>query len=199
VSSAAFLIAAGVLGVGGGQGVTLAGVGVNPTRIGALEVLRRMGPAIELEGREERLGEPVADIVARPAPLVACHVTPDEVPSLIDEVPILAVVASRARGESVFRGVQELRVKESDRLAMLATNLRAVGVEAAATEDTLTVVGTDQPPRGRVETAGDHRIAMAFAVLGALPGARVRLSERASVAVSYPGFFSDLRAVQRGG
>jgi 3-phosphoshikimate 1-carboxyvinyltransferase len=120
------------------------------------------------------------------------------VPSLIDEVPILAVLASRAAGESVFRGVEELRVKESDRLALLASNLRALGVAAEASADTLTVRGTGRPPRGRVDTAGDHRLAMAFSVLGAMPGAQVRLSERASVAVSYPAFFDDLRQVQHG-
>jgi len=105
---------------------------------------------------------------------------------------------SRAAGESVFRGVQELRVKESNRLALIAENLRAVGVEAEASDATLTVVGTDRPPRGRVDTAGDHRLAMAFAVLGGVPGARVRLSEKASAAVSYPSFWADLLELRRG-
>src|SRR5262249_29590518 len=115
-----------------------------------------------------------------------------EVPSLVDEIPILAVLASRAEGETTFRGVQELRVKESDRLALMAANLRAVGAKAEASLDTLTVVGTDRPPRGRVDTQCDHRIAMAFAVLGRCPGAAIRLSERSSPAISYPAFFSDL-------
>lgn len=198
-SSAAFLVGAAVLGIGRpGQALRLSGVAVNPTRLGALDVLRRMGARLEFESRGTALGEPVADIVVHPSPLVACHVAPEEVPSLIDEVPILAVLASRAPGESVFRGVEELRVKESDRLALLASNLRALGVAAEASANTLTVTGTDRPPRGRVDTAGDHRLAMAFAVLGAMPGAQVRLSERASVAVSYPAFFDDLRQIQHG-
>lgn len=198
-SSAAFLIGAAILGIGASRyGVRVAGVGVNPTRLGAVRVLERMGARLALEPTGVTLGEPVADIVVHPSRLVACDVTPGEVPSLIDEVPILAVLASRADGESVFRGVAELRVKESNRLELLAANLRALGVTAEASADTLTVVGTDRPPRGRVETEGDHRIAMAFAVLGALPGARVRLSERASVAVSYPWFFDDLRKVRSG-
>lgn len=196
ISSAAFLIGAALL-VRSGE-LVLRDVGVNPTRTGALRVLERMGAAIETREPREVLGEPVADLAVRPSVLRACTVEPDEVPSLIDEIPMLAVLASRAEGESVFRGVQELRVKESDRLTLIAKNLRAVGVQAEASGDTLTVVGTDQTPRGAVDTARDHRLAMAFAVLGSLPGASVRLSERASVAVSYPGFFDDLKRVRSG-
>lgn len=197
ISSAAFLIGAALLG-GRGE-LVLRDVGVNPTRVGSLRVLARMGAAIEVQPHRLVLGEPVADIVVNPSALRACTVEPVEVPSLIDEIPMLAVLAARAEGESVFRGVQELRVKESDRLMLIARNLRAVGVEAEASGDTLTVVGTDQPPRGNVDTARDHRLAMAFAVLGSLPGAAVRLSERASVAVSYPEFFDDLKRVRAGG
>jgi 3-phosphoshikimate 1-carboxyvinyltransferase len=105
------------------------------------------------------------------------------------------VLASRAAGRSVFRGVAELRVKESNRLALLAANLRTVGVAAEASADTLWVTGTDRPPAGPVDTQRDHRLAMAFAVLGTIPGSRVRLSETASVAISYPGFFEDLAQV----
>jgi len=122
-------------------------------------------------------------------------VTPEEVPSLIDEIPILAVLASRAEGEAVFSGVAELRVKESDRLSLLARNLNALGVTAEATADSLRVVGTDAPPRGSVDTARDHRLAMAFSVLNIVNGAAITLSETDSVAVSYPGFFEDLALV----
>ena len=111
-------------------------------------------------------------------------------------MPILAVLASRAAGETRFREVGELRVKESNRLELIAANLRAVGVESEARGNDLFVRGTTQPPRGRIETARDHRLAMAFAVLGTLPGADVRLSERASVAISYPRFFADLRSLR---
>jgi 3-phosphoshikimate 1-carboxyvinyltransferase len=138
----------------------------------------------------------VADLLVRPATaLRGADVSPSEIPTLVDEVPILAVVASRAAGETVFREVGELRVKESNRLELMAANLRAVGVDAAATGNDLCVRGTDRPPRGAIETARDHRLAMAFAVLGTLPGAAVRLSERRSVAISYPGFFEDLRRI----
>ena len=117
-------------------------------------------------------------------------------PTLVDEVPILAALASRAAGETVFREVGELRVKESNRLELIAANLRALGVDATALGNDLHVQGTTRPPRGRVETARDHRLAMAFAVLGTVPGADIRLSERASVSISYPRFFADLRSIR---
>jgi len=194
-SSAAFLVGAAVLAEGGE--LLIEGVGVNPTRTGFLTVLARMGAVVERFNLGAEAGEPVADLLARPARLSGTEVSPDEVPSLIDEVPLLAVLASRSVGETVFRGVGELRVKESDRLGLIATNLRGLGVDAEARGDDLFVRGTDRPPRGRVDTAGDHRLAMAFAVLGTVPGAEVRLCERRSVAISYPRFFQTLRAIGR--
>jgi 3-phosphoshikimate 1-carboxyvinyltransferase len=195
-SSAAFLVAAAVLAEGGE--LCVANVGVNPTRTGFLVVLARMGAPVERVNLRDEGGEPVADLLARPAALVGTEVSAAEVPTLVDEVPILAVLASRARGETVFHEVGELRVKESNRLELLAANLRAVGVEAEARGNDLSVFGSGRPPRGRIETARDHRLAMAFAVLGTVPGAAVRLSERASVAISYPRFFRDLRRMVGG-
>ena len=194
VSSAAFLVAAAVLAEAGE--LVIENVGVNPTRTGCLVVLERMGARVGRVNLRDAGGEPVADLVARPAALRGTEVTAAEVPTLVDEVPILAVVASRAEGETTFREVGELRVKESNRLELVAANLRALGVEAAAQGNDLIVRGTGKPPRGRVETARDHRLAMAFAVLGTLPGADVRLSERRSVAISYPGFFQDLKRIR---
>lgn len=195
ISSAAFLIGAAVLADAGE--LAIEAVGVNPTRTGFLTVLERMGAHVERFNLGDEAGEPVADLVARPAGLSGTEVSADEVPTLIDEIPLLAALASRATGETVFRGVGELRVKESDRLELIATNLRRLGVEAEARGDDLFVRGTDRPPRGRVDTAGDHRLAMTFAVLGTIPGADVRLSERRSVAISYPRFFQTLRAIGR--
>ncbi len=192
-SAAAFLVAAGVLAEDGE--LTLGGVGVNPTRIGFLRVLERMGATIPVVSLRTVAGEPIGDLVVRPADLRGVEVAADEVPSLIDEVPILAVLASRARGETAFRSVGELRVKESDRLGLLAANLRAVGAQATVAGEDLVVRGSTNPPRGSVDTAGDHRLAMAFAVLGTVPGAAVRLSERTSPAVSYPAFFEDLEGI----
>jgi len=196
-SSAAFLVGAAALAQAGE--LVIENVGVNPTRTGFLVVLARMGARVERVNLRDAGGEPVADLVARPAALRGTEVGPAEVPTLVDEVPILAVLASRAEGETVFREVGELRVKESNRLELIAANLRALGVEAEARGNDLHVCGTTRPPRGRVDTARDHRLAMAFAVLGTVPGADVRLSERASVAISYPRFFADLRAIRETG
>jgi len=192
-SSAAFLVAAAVLAEGGE--LLIENVGVNPTRTGFLVVLGRMGAPVERVNLRDEGGEPVADLLVRPAALRATEVAAAEVPTLVDEVPILAALASRATGETVFRQVGELRVKESNRLELVAANLRALGVAAEARAEDLFVRGTDRPPRGRVDTARDHRLAMAFAVLGTVPGADVRLSERGSVAISYPRFFADLRSI----
>ena len=193
ISSAAFLVAAAVLAEGGE--LLIESVGVNPTRTGFLAVLERMGAHVERLNLGAEGGEPVADLLVRPAALVGTEVSAAEIPSLVDEVPVLAVLASRATGETVFREVGELRVKESNRLELVAANLRALGGEAEARGNDLFVRGVNRPPRGRVDTAGDHRLAMAFGVLGTLPGAEVRLSERASVAVSYPGFFRELQRI----
>ncbi|HEX5817950.1 MAG TPA: 3-phosphoshikimate 1-carboxyvinyltransferase [Gemmatimonadales bacterium] len=196
-SSAAFLVGAAVLAEAGT--LRIARVGVNPTRIGFLEVLRRMGAAPRLEEEDVTFGEPVADLVVEPAELRATEVRAEEIPGLIDEIPLLAVVASRARGTSVFRDVGELRVKESDRLGLIAENLRACGVTAEVRGDDLWVAGGDAAPAGRVRTAGDHRLAMAFAVLGTLPGARVRVDDMACADVSFPRFPETLRAVRKKG
>ena len=198
-SSAAFLVGAAVLAQGGE--LVIENVGVNPTRTGFLVVLGRMGARVERVNLRDAGGEPVADLVVRASggALSGTEVTAAEVPTLVDEVPILAVLASRAEGETAFREVGELRVKESNRLELIAANLRALGVEAEARGNDLHVCGTTRPPRGRVDTARDHRLAMAFAVLGTVPGADVRLSERASVAISYPRFFDDLRSIRETG
>ncbi len=189
-SSAAFLVAAGVLASAGE--LLIENVGVNPTRTGFIVVLERMGAQVERVNLRDEGGEPVADLLVRPAQLRSTEVTAAEIPTLVDEVPILAVLASRARGATVFREVGELRVKESNRLDLIAANLRAVGVKAEAQNNDLHVEGSERPPRGKVETASDHRLAMAFAVLDTVEGADVKLSERKSVAISYPGFFDDL-------
>jgi len=191
ISSAAFMVAAAVLADNGE--LLVENVGVNPTRTGILVVLERMGAHVERINLRDAGGEPVADLLVRPAQLRATEVTAPEIPTLVDEVPVLAVLASRAHGATVFRDVGELRVKESNRLELVAANLRAVGARAEARGNDLHIEGSDTPPRGRVVTASDHRLAMAFAVLGTVGGADVRLSEKKSVAISYPDFFRDLK------
>jgi 3-phosphoshikimate 1-carboxyvinyltransferase len=112
---------------------------------------------------------------------------------MIDEIPMLACLAARAEGETVIRGAGELRVKESDRIAAVAANLTALGVEVEERGDGMRVVGTDGPLRGRIHAFGDHRIAMAFGVLGALPGNRIQIDDPSCVEISYPAFWDDLR------
>jgi len=196
-SSAAFLVAATILA--GKRELLVQEVCVNPTRTGYLNVLGRMGAEIRLENESICGAEPVADIVASPAMLKATEVSAEEIPGLIDEVPMLAVLAARASGETVFRSLGELRVKESNRLDSIADNLRRIGVQAEVSGHDLHIVGSDQPLRGRIETAGDHRIAMAFSVLAAAPGTQLELSETASSYVSYPRFLEDLDLVRGNG
>jgi 3-phosphoshikimate 1-carboxyvinyltransferase len=193
-SSAAFLVGAALLAEGGE--LRIASVGVNPTRIGFLAVLERMGATIRIESPLDEFGEPVADLVVQPASLRATEVVAGEIPGLIDEIPLLAVVASRAEGTTVFRDVGELRVKESDRLGLVAENLRAVGAVAEVQGDDLFVTGSGRTPAGKVRTAGDHRLAMAFAVLGTVPGARIAIDDMRCADVSFPLFRETLASIR---
>lgn len=193
ISSAAFLVGAGLLASGGGLAIT--GVGLNPTRTGFLKVIERMGARITVEHTGEQCGEPVGNLFVKPAPLVGTTVTAAEIPSLIDEIPLLAVLASRASGRTTFHEVGELRVKESDRLSLLAENIRALGGDATAEGNTLQVQGRRTPPTGLIRTAGDHRIAMAFQVLEVVGGAQVRVDDPDCAEVSFPGFSRTLAKV----
>ena len=190
-SSAAFLLAAALLASEGE--IRVAAVGLNPSRTGFLDVLRQMGAVITIEGVHSPFGEAVGDLVTAPARLRAVDVPAGAIPGVIDELPVLSCLAARAEGVSRFRSVQELRVKESDRLTLLAQNLRAIGVVAAIEGDDLLVTGTDAPLAGRVVTEGDHRIAMAFSVLGSSGRARIRIDDPDCAAVSFPGFSGALQ------
>src|SRR5262249_40472849 len=143
--------------------LVLRGVGLNPTRTGALAVLRRMGADITLRAERSVAGEPVGDLVVRPAALVASDIDAREVPSLVDELPALAVAQALAQGRSSVRGAAELRVKESDRIRAVGNALRAIGGNFLEREDGWDVVGGPLAG-GTVESAGDHRIAMAFGI-----------------------------------
>lgn len=193
-SSAAFLVGAAVLADGGALRVEQ--VGTNPTRIGFIDVLRRMGARIEVENEVDRYGEPVGDLIVVPSDLHGTTVLAGEIPRLIDEIPLLAVLASRAKGTTTFRDVGELRVKESDRLALIAANLRTVGVRAEVNGADLFVEGCDRPPRGRVVTEGDHRIAMAFGVLGTTRRAKIQVDNPSCSDVSFPGFWYALQRMR---
>ncbi len=197
VSSAAFwVVATAILP---GSEIRLRKVGLNPTRTGALRVLERMGLALERLEPGEAGGEPLGDLIARSADLEAVEIGPEEIPSLVDELPVLAVAAARARGVTEIRGARELRVKECDRIAAVAEGLRALGAEVEEREDGWRIQGPCAFRGARIRTFGDHRIAMAFAVAGLAASGPVELDDPACVRISYPEFFPTLEALLRGG
>jgi len=192
-SSAAFwAVAASVVP---GSEVTIANVGLNPTRAGLFTALRMMGADITEVDPRTVGGEPVADLVVRHAPLTAIDVSPDLAPSMIDEYPVLFVAAAFAQGRTVARGAHELRVKESDRIAAMATALGACGVAIEEFEDGLAVTGTGGDPipgDATIASLLDHRIAMAMAVAGLHARQPITIDDAAPVATSYPDFFTTL-------
>ncbi|KAF0117069.1 MAG: 3-phosphoshikimate 1-carboxyvinyltransferase [Rhodospirillaceae bacterium] len=189
-SSAALAAVAALLVPGGG--VTLTGVGVNPLRYGVYETLREMGGSVEKHHERMESGEPVADIVIRHGALTGIDVPAARAPAMIDEYPVLAIAAACAHGITRLHGLAELRVKESDRLVAIARGLSACGGQVAVEGDTLIIHGSGGPPPGgaRVVSAFDHRIAMAFLVLGMVTGAPVTVDDAQAIATSFPGFVS---------
>lgn len=198
-SSSAFFVVAGCL-VPGSE-LTVEGMCLNPGRIGFVRVLERMGAIIEITQRGESAGEPFGDITVRASSLRATEIRPDEVPSCIDELPVLAVAAAAASGRTVVTGAEELRVKESDRIATVSAMLRALGVEVVEKADGMTIegVGPGQRFRGGVvlESAGDHRIAMAGGVAALAADAEVRISDATAATISFPRFFELLDEARR--
>ncbi|KQY52374.1 3-phosphoshikimate 1-carboxyvinyltransferase [Lysobacter sp. Root494] len=190
-SSAAFFIVAATL-VPGSE-LRIEAVGMNSRRTGLLGALRLMGADIREENRQEQGGEPVADLVVRHAPLHGIEVPVELVPDMIDEFPILFVAAACANGRTVVRGAAELRVKESDRIATMATGLRGLGIEVEETPDGAVIEG-GRLRGGSIESHGDHRIAMSFAVAAQLAEAEVRIDDVANVATSFPGFVALAKA-----
>jgi len=192
-SSAAFFAALGALADEGE--LTLENVCVNKTRTGFLDVLREMGASVSYSMRELAGGEYVSPVVVSPGELRGVEVGGQRVPSMIDELPMLACLATRAAGETRITGAHELRVKESDRITAVVSNLRAIGADAEEMPDGMVVRGSGNSLRGRVETHGDHRLAMAFGVLGAARGNDIVIDDPKCVAVSYPQFWNDLHRV----
>jgi 3-phosphoshikimate 1-carboxyvinyltransferase len=192
-SAAPLLVAATLLP---GSRLRIAGVGVNPTRTGLMNVLERMGARISLYNRTASGGEPVADIEVEHADLVATEVEPGEVPGLIDELPLFALAASMARGESVVRGAAELRQKETDRIETVTSALRALGVRIRSSDDGFRVVGVPTRPQGgAMDSGGDHRIAMLGAIAGLVSREGVEIRGAEAVSVSFPGFYDLLKSV----
>jgi 3-phosphoshikimate 1-carboxyvinyltransferase len=188
ISSAAFPLVAALIVPG--SAVTIEGVGVNPLRSGLLECLREMGADVTLAAPREEGGEPVADLEVRGGTLTGADIPAERAPRMIDEYPVLAVAAACARGRTRMRGLAELRVKESDRLAAIAGGLGACGVKVAVEDDDLVVDGAGRLPPGgaTIATQLDHRIAMAFLVLGLAADAPVRIDDSAPIRTSFPDF-----------
>jgi 3-phosphoshikimate 1-carboxyvinyltransferase len=192
-SAAPFLVAASLLAE---SDLTIHGVGLNPRRTGLLDVLERMGARIAVYNRRRVGGEPVGDLAVRPAELVATAIGAQEVPRLVDELPLWALAAGMARGESVLSGAEDLRHKETDRIETVSTALRGLGIRVSASDDGLRVRGVPSRPKGGgMDSGGDHRIAMLGAVAGLVSREGVEVGGAEAVAISFPGFFELLDSV----
>jgi 3-phosphoshikimate 1-carboxyvinyltransferase len=185
ISSAAFFLVGG--SIAPGSDLILRGVGVNPTRDGVIHILRAMGADLEVYNRTETGGEPVADIRVRHAPLRGIEIPAHLVANAIDEFPALFIAAACARGETVLRGAEELRVKESDRIQAMADGLIQLGIVAEPTPDGIRIQGGTLGS-GTVESCGDHRVAMAFAIAGLRATGEIRIRDCGNVATSFPNF-----------
>jgi len=188
-SSSAFFLVAG--SIGRGAGLTIKGVGINPTRTGMLDILALMGADLRVTNHRTAGGEPVADIQINPVQLKGIHVPEHLVPLAIDEFPVLFVAAACAQGETLVTGAEELRVKESDRIAVMAEGLKAMGVECEVLRDGMRIQGRPQGfafSGGKVDSHGDHRIAMSFTIASLRAAAPIEIADVANVATSFPGF-----------
>lgn len=199
-SSAFFMVGAAIAP---DSDITLTDVGVNPTRTGAIDILRLMGADIELRNARTFGGEPVADLRVRYAPLNGIAIPRELVPLAIDEFPALFIAAANARGQTLLAGAEELRVKESDRIQVMAEGLRVLGVQAEPLADGICIQGCRGVEEraqayggGAIDSRGDHRIAMAFSVAALRAGAAIRVRDCANVATSFPGF---IELARRGG
>lgn len=185
ISSATFFMVGATIAEG--SDITLEHVGINPTRIGVINILRLMGASIEILNKRDIGGEPVADIRVISAKLKGIHIPEDQVPLAIDEFPAIFVAASCADGETILTGAEELRVKESDRIQAMADGLNILGIKADATDDGIRIQGGNMGS-GKVESHGDHRIAMSFAMAALVANGQITITDCANVATSFPSF-----------
>jgi 3-phosphoshikimate 1-carboxyvinyltransferase len=187
ISSAAFFLVGA--SIAPGSDLLLEHVGINPTRIGVINILRAMGASIELSNERVAGGEPVADIRVKGSQLKGIRISEDQVPLAIDEFPALFIAAACAEGETVLTGARELRVKESDRIQVMADGLQTLGLDARSTEDGM-VIQAGSIGSGKVDSHGDHRIAMAFAMAGLQAKGTIEIEDCANVKTSFPDFVS---------
>lgn len=193
ISSAAFFIAAGLL-VPNSE-ILLKNVGINPTRNGIITVCRQMGADIRLENARNDSGEPVADIIVRHSELNGTEIGGDIIPTLIDEIPVIAVLASVARGRTVIKDASELKVKESNRIDVMANNLARMGADVTPTEDGLIINGGKPLHGATIDCKSDHRIAMSFAIAGLIAEGETEIVDAECVNISYPNFYKDLESL----
>ena len=193
ISSAAYFIAAGLM-VPNSE-IVIKNVGINPTRDGILKVCRQMGANISLENVIDNGGEPVADIIVKHSELIGTVVGGEIIPTLIDEIPIIAILACVAKGQTIIKDASELKVKESNRIDVMVDNLTRMGADITATPDGMIINGGKPLHGATIESKSDHRIAMSFAVASLLAEGDTNLLESECVDISYPNFYSDLRSL----
>lgn len=189
-SSAAFFVAASLLT---GKELILRNMSLNPTRLGFFRVLEKMGAKLTVLSQQEFLGEPVGDLQVKSSELTSFEINEEEVPSLVDEIPILAILALKAKGVSKVRGAKELRFKESDRIDAMVKNLTACGVSIEEFQDGFALEGGQKLEAAKIQSYHDHRIAMSFAVAGLLCSGEIQLDEPQWADISYPGFYKVLQ------
>lgn len=190
ISSAAYFIVAGLITPN--SEITIKNVGINPTRDGILTVCRNMGADITLSNVKDDIGEPVADITVRTSSLHGCTIEGDIIPKLIDEIPVIAIMAAFAKGTTIIKDAQELKVKESNRIDVMVNNLAAMGVDIEGTEDGMIIHGGKPLHSATINSKLDHRIAMSFAIAGGLADGDTEILGAECVNISYPSFYSDL-------
>ena len=194
ISSAAFILCAGLL-VPGSE-ILVKNVGINPTRAGILPVLRRMGAVFSIEKRRDVSGEHAADIFVQAGPLRAAEIGGDEIPALIDELPVIAALACFAEGTTVIRDARELRVKETDRIAAMTEALTAMGADINPTEDGMVIRGGKALRGARIDCRRDHRVAMSCAVAALAAEGPTEIAGGDCIDISYPGFLRDLESLR---
>ncbi len=190
ISSAAYFIVAGLITPN--SEITIKNVGINPTRDGILTVCRNMGADITLSNVKDDIGEPVADITVRTSSLHGCTIEGDIIPKLIDEIPVIAIMAAFANGTTIIKDAQELKVKESNRIDVMVNNLSSMGVDIEGTEDGMIIRGGKSLHGAIIDSKLDHRIAMSFAIAGGLADGDTEILGAECVNISYPSFYSDL-------
>ena len=193
ISSAAFFIVAGL--VTPNSELLIRNVGINPTRSGIIKVVQDMNGNIELLNQRLSGGEPVADILVKSSNLIATTIKGDIIPTLIDEIPALCILASLAKGTTVIKDAAELKVKESDRITAMCENLTNLGIKATPTEDGMIIEGSDHICGGKIKSYGDHRIAMSFAIASLISDSGITIDDFECINISYPKFFETLKSV----